>query len=216
MDWSSIDNLLQLSTPVGWDELGVIATVTAVFVALRANRGARKQLSSALKMQEQSKNVALLEQRVRIAEAIQNDELPSMLEIKVLFNEEICKCYEDLCKGHEDYQFAQNDEKTYFEAKEAEHSFHPDSVNVKSEIEQYEYYMERPDCPPNIYEEYRLFCNANEAWWSETGLNDDRKMYNHADIRDRMITAYEASQTAKKSVLDLIEKYISNSIAPVK
>ena len=60
--------------PFGWEELGVVATVAAVIVALCANRGARNQLKSALGMQEQSKNVALLEQRVKIADSIQRDE----------------------------------------------------------------------------------------------------------------------------------------------
>ena len=211
-----IKKYILFTYPFGWEELGVIATVAAVVVALWANRGARKQLKSALDMQEQSKNVSSLEQRVKIAESIQNDESPSMIGIKVLFNEEICKSYKTLCTARMNHRMAQQDEKTYFKAKEAEYNHSPAPVNVRSKIEEYEYFMERPDCPQRIFDEYQEFCNKNEAWWSETGLNDDRKTYNHYEIRNRMIAANADITSTKNVVLDLIEKYITDSIAPVK
>lgn len=202
--------------PFGWEELGVVATVAAVIVALCANRGARNQLKSALGMQEQSKNVALLEQRVKIADSIQRDESPSMMAVKVLFNKEIYKCYEMLCTARMNHQLAQQDEQTYFEAKEAEYNHVPAPVNVKSRIEEYEYFMERPDCPQNIFDDYQKFCNENEAWWSETGLSDDRKIYNHYEIRNRMIAANADIMSTKTTLLDMIEQYITNSIAPIE
>ena len=206
----------RFTLPLGWDELGVIATVAAVIVALLANRGARRQLKSALEMQEQSKNVALMEQRVKIADSIQRDESPSMMGVKVLFNEEIYKCYEMLCTARMNHQLAQQDEKSYFEAKEAEYNHVPAPINVKSKIEEYEYFMERPDCPQNIFDDYKKFCNENEAWWSETGLSNDRKTYNHYEIRNRMIAAYADIMSTKTTLLDMIEKYITSSIAPIE
>ena len=211
-----IKKYILFTYPFGWEELGVIATVAAVVVALWANRGARKQLKSALDMQEQSKNVSLLEQRVKIAESIQNDESPSMMGIKVLFNDGIYKCYEMLCTARMNYRRAQQDEQTFFEAKEEEYNHGPAPVNVRSKIEEYEYFMERPDCPQSIFDAYQEFCNDNEAWWSETGLSDDRKTYNHYEIRNRMIAANADITSTKKELVDLIEKFITDSIAPVK
>lgn len=58
--------IFNFTLPIGWNEVGVIATAVAVIVALFANRGAKKQLASALKIQEQSKNVSLFEQRIKV------------------------------------------------------------------------------------------------------------------------------------------------------
>lgn len=212
----NIGKYICFTYPFGWEELGIIATVAAVVVALCANQGARKQLKSALEMQEQSKNVALLEQRVKIAESIQQDESPSIMAIKVLFNEEICNCYDSLCNARTNHRLAREDEATYFEAKDVEYFRGATPVDVKSKIEEYEHLMDRPDCPQSIFDDYQKFCNNNEAWWSKTGLSDDRKTYNHYEIRARMVAAYADITSTKKVVLDLREKFIMDSIAPVK
>jgi len=85
--------LFNFSLPIGWDELGVIATVAAVIVALFANRKATKQLKSALEMQEQSKNVGLMDRRIALAESIQKGNAVSELDLRILFNNEIFDCY---------------------------------------------------------------------------------------------------------------------------
>ena len=46
-----IEMIIKITFPIGWDELGVIATVSAVIVALVANKKASEQLKSALEMQ---------------------------------------------------------------------------------------------------------------------------------------------------------------------
>lgn len=87
-------NLFCFTLPIGWDELGVIATVAAVVVALRANCKATTQLKSALKMQEQSKNVELMDKRLAIAEEIQREKRVPELTLKVLFDNEIFEQYQ--------------------------------------------------------------------------------------------------------------------------
>lgn len=86
-------SIFKFTLPIGWDELGVIATVLAVIVALYANRKATQELKSALKMQEQSKNVSLLDKRIELAEKIQTGKSVSELTLQVLFNDEIFKHY---------------------------------------------------------------------------------------------------------------------------
>lgn len=88
-----IEMIIKITFPIGWDELGVIATVSAVIVALVANKKASEQLKSALEMQEQSKNVSLLDKRVELAEAIQSGKSVSELTLQVLFNDEIVNHY---------------------------------------------------------------------------------------------------------------------------
>lgn len=84
------------SLPIGWNELGVIATVAAVFVALFANRKASKQLKSALDIQEQSKNISLVDKRIALTEEIEMDSEISELAIQILFDEEIVQSYQRL------------------------------------------------------------------------------------------------------------------------
>lgn len=84
------------SLPIGWDELGVIATVAAVFVALLANRKTSKQLKSALDIQEQSKNISLVDKRIALTEEIERDVEISELAMQILFDEEIVQSYRRL------------------------------------------------------------------------------------------------------------------------
>lgn len=88
--------IFDFSLPIGWDEIGVIATVAAVIVALAANRKAAKQLESALKMQEQSKNVGLIDKRIFLIEEIRMGREVSELSMQILFDEEIAKSYQKL------------------------------------------------------------------------------------------------------------------------
>ena len=85
---------------IGWNEagvigtfLGAIATFSAVVVALCANGQAKKQLKSALEMQEQSKNVELMDKRIALAESIQKGHEVSEMSLKILFDDEIVNCY---------------------------------------------------------------------------------------------------------------------------
>lgn len=75
--------------------------------------------------------------------------------------------------------------------------------------------MERPDCPAKIFEEYKEYCKQNEQWWSETGLSDDRRIYNHAEIRERMIKAIRDIEKTKNALMEAMEDYVASSIAPV-
>lgn len=203
------------SFPIGWDEIGVIATVLAVIVALFANNGARKQLKSALKMQEQSKNVSLLDQRMNIVETIRQNELPSETSVRILFNEEIVDCFVALAAAHKAHTAATHDENTYFQSTLEKNDIGELVNPVKNQIQEYEYFMKRPDCPQKVHDDYKKYCDNHETWWSETGLSDDRRTYNHAEIRNRMIAADQDIQNNKTKILAMMEDFLSQSIAPV-
>ena len=105
--------VFDFSLPIGWNELSAIATSVAVIVALWANCQARKQLKSALKMQEQSKNVELMDKRIAMAESIQKGYEISEMSLKILFDDEIVNCYQkwQLCVG--EVRDATNDEDQF-------------------------------------------------------------------------------------------------------
>lgn len=75
--------------------------------------------------------------------------------------------------------------------------------------------MSRPDCPKSIFEDYQKYCNEHTAWWSDSGLSDDRRTYNHAEISKRMADALTEIEETKNKLLIAIEENIANSIAPV-
>ena len=207
--------IFNFTLPIGWNEVGVIATAVAVIVALFANRGAKKQLASALKMQEQSKNVSLFEQRIKVIDGIREGTILSKTTIKVLFNEEIYNVYEQLCDAKLRYKVAEGDEGTFFSAISEDGIIHADD-NIKGKIREYEIYMERPDCPQEIKKNYLKYCGENEVCWSDTGLSEDRQTYNHAEIRDRMIKSHQDIEKHTERLIELMEKFVTDSIAPIE
>jgi hypothetical protein len=211
----NIEKYIYFTYPFGWEELGVIATVAAVVVALCANRGARKQLKSALEMQEQSKNVALLEQRVHIADLIREDKAPSITAMRVLFDDGICNYYDTLSQARKRCQEAQYDERVFFGASKESDGEGGWTNQIQSKIEEFQYFMSRPDCPESIFENYQKYCNEHTAWWSDSGLSNDRRTYNHAEISKRMADALSEIEETKNKLLIAIEENIANSIAPI-
>ena len=197
--------------PFGWEELGVVATVAAVIVALVSNHSAKKQLIAALKMQEQSQNVSLLEERLKIAEAIRTGEAVSVISVKVLYNEEIVKDLQELLVLEGEYNQAASDELVFFDAlKET------DSTDVEKKIKEYtEDYLERPDCTEAIREQFRDYCNQHTPFWSHTGFSDDRREYNYYDIYTKMVETHKDIAEKRKSIVSKMEKFLSESIKQV-
>ena len=60
------------------------------------------------------------------------------------------------------------------------------------------------------------YCSDNEVWWSDTGLSEDRRTYNHAEIRDRMIKSHQDIEKHTERLIELMEKFVTDSIAPIE
>lgn len=197
--------------PFGWEELGVVATVAAVIVALLSNHSAKKQLIAALKMQEQSKNVSLLEERLKVAEAIRTGKAVSVISVKVLYNEEIVKDFQELQDLEGEYNEAASDELVFFDAlKET------DATDVEKKIKEYtENYLERPDCTEAIWEQFWNYCNQHTSFWSHTGFSDDRREYNYYEIYTKMVKTHKKIGEKRKSIVSKMEEFLSESIKQV-
>lgn len=210
----NVKTVINLTRPIGWDELGVIATVLAVIVALNANRKASEQLKSALEMQEQSKNVGLLDKRVGLAEAIQSGKSISELTLQVLFNDEIVKHYRSWKNYLSEKVYAEHDlERYYAKVKEpdGEGGFYTD---VRSTLERYIANMSTPDCPQQVLDEYEQYCSEHIVYLPD-GENGVSIPYNHSEITTRIGNAIGNAKMEHELVLQLIEKFISNSIQPI-
>ena len=211
-----ICDIFSLTFPIDWEEIGAIASAAAVIIALYSNHKTTKEMKTTLQMQEQSKNLELMEERLKIAECIQNDEAISELKFKILFNTEIYSAYEHYKKWEQQYQSAQSDEKIFFSYCENQDGEGGYNNEVREKIEQYEILMNEPDCPSKIIDEYKKYCHDNAVCCSDTGKPEDYKWYNHAEISERISNSYRMLSEAKNSLLQQMEQFIKDSIKEVK
>jgi len=212
--FATLQSVLNLTLPIGWDELGVIATAFAVVVALVANRKATKELNSALEMQEQSKNVGLLDRRIELAENIQAGKPVSVLTLQVLFSNEILTHYIAWQTHLSELKQAENDMNLFFFAGRVEDDEGGYANSVRDTIHKYESDMSRPDCPQEIVNEYETYCNEH-IMWIKTGETLELMPFNHSEISGRIATATESAKKEQELTLDLIKKYTSDSIRPL-
>jgi len=200
--------LFSFSFPIGWNELGVIATTATVIVALYANRKATKQLKSALDMQEQSKNIELFDKRVSLTEAIGQGNPVSDMSLSLLFDEKIYTQYQKIHDLQVQRKNAEQDKKDFFYLIET-------TPEVKEKIEKYEEIMSHPDCPTEVFEEFKEYCKSQEISYSITRLNDDIKTYNYSEISFRIDTLSSSIKSMQESLTSLMKKLISESIKPL-
>lgn len=209
-----IGNILKFTLPIGWDEVGVIATVLAVIVALFANKKATEELKSALKMQEQSKNVSLLDKRIELAEKIQSGKSISALTLQVLFNDEIVKHYKAWQNHLSEKTYAEHDLEIFFELSRVSDGAGGCTNDVWHIIRKFEADMSRSDCPQETVDEYMAFCAENVVW-QKTGENEELTPYNHAEISERIGKATINAKGEQTLTLQLIEKFITDSIEQI-
>ena len=85
--WDKIDTIFNI--------IGVLVTAAAVIVALYANHKATEQLRKTIEMQEQAKNVELFDKRVGLIKTVQSGKTVPELELRLLFNGDVVKKYEE-------------------------------------------------------------------------------------------------------------------------
>ena len=202
--------------PIGWDELGVIvsilgviATVGAVIVALVANAKASEQLASALAIQEQSKNVELLNKRMELVGQIDNGENVSVSYIKVLFGDSYVQKYNEMAGYQRDAKNAQSDSFTYFRLFQEENNRVVVDTDVEKEIHRYEMMLDSEDPPDDVESEFEAFCNSHVYWENNTPYN----YYKIRIIEAESISRYNA---AKEKLVGELYTFVRNSIAPIE
>lgn len=209
-----IEDVFCFKIPIGWNEIGVIATVLAVVVALAANRKSSKQLKSALEMQEQSKNVDLLDKRVELAEAIQSGKSVSELTLRVLFNDEIFKHYKAWKDHLTKKVYAEDDLEKFYDKTKTRDGAGGYITTVKDNFERFMAVMSRPECPQRVFDDYQKYCDEHIVYLLDRE-NRERISYNHSEIKTRIIDAIEGAKKEQALTLQLIETFISDSIQPV-
>lgn len=212
--------IFDFETAVTWSDIisasASFFTMVAVIVAMIANHNSNKQLKVSLRIQEQSKNVDLLDKRIGVLNAIRSEQYVSSSTISVLFNDEIHGFYQDLFKTRQKCTSLEHDKKYYLQCLQDSDGEGGYVNTVKGKIADYQRDMAQPDCPESTFAEYEAFCKSKALLLSESGLEEDRRWYNYADMEQDLNDALEHQRDLKDSLLTLIELYIKDSIAPVK
>lgn len=206
MEW------LNLTLPIKWDELGVIATTVAVVVALAANYNSNKQLKKALQMHEQVKSIELLDKRIAWVRKIDMDEMPSDLEFSVLFNDVINKDFVKLKELRKKLKALEMDLRTYdeylCEAYDDMDENAPMALIKRAEGKVFIYdFSEDKVC------EFEEICKKYELTIKDDG-GEERK-YNYKTITDSIMETTQSIGACKERLINSMSKFIRNSVEPL-
>lgn len=209
-----LTKICQAICSLGWNEIGTIATVAAVVVALFANRNANKQLRAALKIQEQAKNVDLFDRRVSILSDIQESEETPELPLQLLFDESICMSYRKLREFVESSNSILHDISTYTNImvmSDGEGGY----TSPIAEIIDFERKLEESNYPTDKVDEFNKLCDKYQITYSETNEAKDAKVYNYKELSRELSLANEARQKQKDDLISAMKDFIQKSISPV-
>ena len=210
--------IFDLAEPITWSDIisasASIFTFVAVIVAIIGNRNGRKQLKASLKIQEQSKNVELLDQRIAMVEAIKRDDTVSPLKVRLLFSEKVYRSYLELLKAKKQEVQARFDERKYFSLAREQLQNVVNNLPGNDDLEGYLHNLIAYEAD----DELRKFCDANEVIdiiKDNDGVVVETLTYNYGDILQRQTDAPEKIRSTRNEFLSLAEQDIKESIAPV-
>ena len=194
--------------------IGVIATVAAVIVALIANKKATDSLNLSLQMQEQSKNVDLFEKRIAIIDEIQNKWKTSERHLILLFNKEIYNAYRQML-NYSDKKLKAEQDLYILNSNLEDMDGEGDYTSPIAQLEDYERQLEEYNYPNDKVKEFENLCDDYQIVHSVSGKPEDVKIYNYREISNRIAENGAKFDEQKQILLDLMQKFIEDSISPV-
>lgn len=209
-----LTKICQSICSLGWNEIGTIATVAAVIVALVANNKSSKAIKMSLKIQEQSKNIDLYDKRFALYEDVKNNKNVSDVSVKLLFDKKIVKSYDEMIlyrKKQREFHYDKRHAENF--AKDIVREQNLDDFNSK--IKEFKSKMSNPECPDSVFDEYRTYCDKFEVEHSFSGKDEDLKVYNYYKCEEQEDKYKELADEKQKELLELIAKFIKESISPI-
>lgn len=208
MPWFNLD------FPIGWDELGVIATTIAVIVALVANHNANVQLKKSLQMHEQTKGVELLDERIDFVNRMDLDEPIQMMKFEILFDENIIKSYSTLMDLKKKLRRIEREINDYDVLISKEYGNRMDDNAPMTIIKRAEAETYREPVEEKI-QEFENICKKYEYTLVPNGQEQEEKVLNYKTLREsESQTNNEIREHKKKLHSDMVE-FIKKSIAPL-
>ena len=204
-----LTKICQSICSLGWNEIGTIATVAAVIVALVANHKSSEAIKMSLKIHEQSKNVDLFEKRIGIINEIKSQDKTSEISLSILFNMEIFTLYQSFKKSVE--------QKTEYEERLKYYRSvlsHPDGeggyISMFDELENLEVTLNDHNYPENEIEEYKRKCKEYEVTDDNSG-----QIYNYDELTSTLVEIKKEINLKKEVLLIKMQEFISKSISPI-
>lgn len=196
------------------DIVVAVATVAAVIVALVANYKSSKAIKMSLKIHEQSKNLDLYDKRLALYEDVKNNKNVSDIAVNLLFDKKIIRCYEKMVlyrKKQREFYF----DKIHSEDFAKEIVREEKLEDFRSNILEFKSKMSNPECPDSVFDEYRTYCDKFEVEHSFSGKDEDLKVYNYYKCEEQEDKYKELADEKQKELLELIAKFIKESISPI-
>lgn len=204
--------------PIGWDELSAIATTVAVFIALMANYNSNKQLKKALQMHEQTKSISLFEMRTQLLQKIIDNEKISIMQLKMLFNDDILDAFKNYFISHNQLKESLNDDYNFW-------FFFHESNRLNPQKDELERWLKNTGAEILEYEKKGIFCENLKHKFRETcdsniskippdvGLAKDE--LNYYDIFESVAKAKVIETENKSKLIKKMEQFISTSIQTI-
>lgn len=205
---------LNLTLPIEWEELGVIATTIAVVVALAANHNSNKQLKKALQMHEQVKSLELLDKRISWVRKIDMDEMPSDLEFSILFSTDVNKHFAKLKELRLKLKSLERDLAIYddiiCEAYDNIDENAPMALIKKAEgkVLFWEFREDK-------VREFEELCRQYEVTADSMEAEGEIKTYNYKAITDAIRETTQSISDCKKELIGSMSEFIKNSVEPL-
>lgn len=208
-----VEKYVYFTYPFGWEELSALATFAAVIVALFSNRNANKQLKSALRIQEQSKNIDLFDKRMGIICQVEENRPINDRVVQILFSEEIYDCYKlmiQFIKNEHEAQSKMNTYKTLCMYPDGEGGY----FSSFREFTDFETELARQNYPEELENEFIGFCKEKEVVYQ---INSEEKpeTYNYWEISQEIDKARTSCKKQKELLLSMMQKYIQDTLKPV-
>ena len=202
--------------PITWADIinivSTLAALAAVAVSLVANGKASKSLRYSLKMQEQSKSIDLFDKRVAIIEEIKQNNKASRLHLELLFNKSIINEYDTMLKHFQTWRNAHHDLNIYLDLiKEYDEDRF---LSFMDEIEDAERRLETENSS-DAEKYFEDLCKKYEIFYNETKEPEGEKIYNYNDLTAEMALTERQFNDQKKVLLDLMQRFIYESILPI-
>lgn len=213
----------------GWLEPSVVIsvlsamfTVIALVFAYRSNITAKASLTSALRIQEQSKNTDLLDKRVGIYKAINSFTsttvgriLELSFEVQVLFNDAVLELFQIYITAVTNKEEAQQNMSDYLrERKDQTGSVCDDDLpEVIADMKYCSHDEDR-----KLYQEYLTACNSAAFSYDPSyGEGECNAIWlNYHDISMMITSTNEVANKAKERLLEEIGHYIKETIKQIE
>lgn len=234
-DWN-LDQKLQFCGIIV-DGLAAIGAIAAIFIALKANKQNRTEIAQAqaeiansIKIQEQSKNLDMLEKRLEILKQIEMLKLPdyeldiclkkiayndikiSSIEMIILFNNDknIISLYNSLFEHIEAMKAEINNLYNYFD-----HYYVLDGEGggyvslVLDSIKEFIDRIQRNPDDKQLRVEFENYCN-------DYSFTHNDVSYNYFEIADKIKDVRNEFEKNKGQLIECLRIFIEESIKPVK